>query len=52
MQQKKVKQTYTIPLEYSNGMVRNIKVKAKDRETAERRAMKFNPSAKGVKRNA
>jgi len=50
VQQKKSRQVYTIPLEFANGMTRSVKVKAKDRETAEKRALKFNPGAIGVKR--
>ena len=52
MQKKSKKQLYRIPLEFSNGMTRTVKVKAKDRESAEERALKFHPSAIGVKRDA
>lgn len=52
MQKKKSKQLYRIPLEFPMGVTRTIKVKATDREHAETRALKFNPSAMGVKRNA
>jgi hypothetical protein len=50
VQQKRAKQLYRIPIEFSNGMTRTVKVKAKDRETAEARALKFHPNAIGVKR--
>lgn len=52
MQQKKRKQLYLIPLEFANGMSRTVKVKSTSRENAEKRALKFNPGALGVKQNA
>ena len=52
MREKKSKQLYRIPLEFANGVSRTVKVKAKDRQTAEARALKFHPSALGVKRDA
>lgn len=52
MQQKKTKKVYLIPLEFANGMSRTVRVKAKDREIAEKRALKFHPNAHGVKRDA
>jgi hypothetical protein len=45
------KQMHTIVLTYANGITRTVKVKAKDRETAEARALKRNPNATGVKPN-
>lgn len=51
VQKKKSRQLYRIPLEFTNGMTRTVKVKAKDRETAEARALKFHPGALGVKRD-
>lgn len=51
MRTKKSKQLFTIVVEYANGMTRNVKVRAVSRDVAERKALKFNPSAKGVKRN-
>lgn len=52
MRTKKSKQLFTIVVEFENGMTRNVKVRAVRREVAERKALKFNPSAKGVQRNA
>jgi len=52
LQIKKSKQLYHVDLEYANGMTRRVSVKANDRQTAEKRALKFNRSAIGVKRNA
>ena len=51
MRTKKSKQLFTIVVEFENGMTRNVKVKAVSRDVAERKALKFNPSAKGVKRS-
>lgn len=50
MQLKKSKKLHTIVVEFTNGMTRTVKVKAVDRETAEAKALKFNPAATGVKR--
>lgn len=52
MQLKPKKKPYTIVVEFESGMTRNVKVKATSREVAERKALKFNPTAKGVKRDA
>ena len=52
MRTKKSKRVYTVMVEYENGLTRTVKVKAVSRETAEKRALKFNPNAKGVKRDA
>lgn len=51
MQTKKSKRLYSIVVEFENGMTRTVKVKATDRETAEKRALKFNRTAIGVKRD-
>jgi hypothetical protein len=51
MRTKKSKQLFKIELEYDNGMTRSVKIRATTREIAEKRAMKFNPSARGVKRD-
>ena len=52
MRTKKSKQLFTVVLLYENNMTRNVKVRATSREIAEKRALKRNPSAKGVKRDA
>ena len=49
MRTKSQQQVYTIVLEFPLGIVRSVKVKAGSREVAERRAMKRNPSAIGIK---
>ncbi len=51
MQLQPKKKLYTIEVELSNGLTKLVKVKAIDREHAEQRALKFNPTAVGVKRN-
>jgi len=52
MRTKKSKQVFSIVLVYENNMTRTVKVRAASREVAERRALKRNPSAKGVKYGA
>lgn len=52
MRPKKSKRLYAIVLEFENAMTRTVKIRAVTREIAERRALKFNPSAKGIKRDA
>ena len=52
MQTKKSKKLFNVILEFENGMTRTVKVRAVTREIAEKRAMKFHPSAKGVRRYA
>lgn len=52
LQIKKSKQLYSVMLEFKGGVTRTVTVKAKDRPTAERRALKFHPSAYRVKRDA
>jgi hypothetical protein len=46
------KKIHIVVLEYENGMTRSVKVRAISREAAERKALKFNANAKGIKRNA
>jgi len=46
------KRLYHIELKYPNEMTQIVKIKAINRETAEKRALKFHPNAKGVKHNA
>lgn len=52
MQKSASKKLHTIVVEFPNGNTKIVKVKAVDQETAEERALKFNPSAIGVKRDA
>lgn len=51
MQVKKSKRVYSIVLEFENSVTRTVKVRAVTREVAERKALKRNPSAIGVKQN-
>jgi hypothetical protein len=51
LQTKKSKQLYHIEVEFKNGLTKLVKVKAVNRSTAEKRAMKFHPSAVRVKRD-
>jgi hypothetical protein len=50
LQLKPKKQLYHIEVEFKNGLTKLVKVKAIDRPTAEKRALKFQPTATGVKR--
>ena len=50
MSKKSPKTLHHITVEFRNGSTRLVKVKASSVEVAERRALKFNPSAIGVKR--
>lgn len=50
MQSKKASRVYQITLVYENNLTRDVKVRAKSREVAERRAMKRNPNAIGIQR--
>lgn len=50
MQLRSPKKLYNVEVEFANGLTKNVKVKAVSREQAEQRALKFNPSATGVKR--
>ena len=52
MQKKRSKQLYRIPLEFPGGLSRTVKVKASSREVAETRALKFHPTALGIKRGS
>ncbi|MGG6496926.1 UNVERIFIED_CONTAM: hypothetical protein NY603_28805, partial [Bacteroidetes bacterium 56_B9] len=52
VQTKKSKQLFSITLVYENEMTRTVKVRATTREIAERKALKFNQKAKGVKHGA
>jgi hypothetical protein len=52
MRSKPGQKLYRITLQYKNEMVRTVTVKASSREVAEARALKRNPSALGVKRDA
>jgi len=52
LQIKRSKKLYRVTLEFQNAMTREINVKAVDRPTAEKRALKFHPSALRVKRDA
>lgn len=47
---KGAKKLHTITLVYENNMTRTVQVKASNRDVAERRALKRNPNAVGVKR--
>ncbi len=49
MQTKKSKQVFQVTLEFANNVTRTVKVRAATREVAERKALKFNPTAMGVK---
>lgn len=50
MQKKSSKQVFPIVVEFESGATRTVKVKAVTREQAERRALKFHPTAVGIKR--
>lgn len=47
----KSKRLFHIVLEYENGVTRTVKIRAVTQEIAEKRAVKFHPTAKGVKRS-
>lgn len=49
MRIRKSKQLFNIVLEYENGMVRTVRIRAVTREIAEQRALKFNRGAKRVR---
>jgi hypothetical protein len=51
MRTKKSKQLFNVVVVFENGITRDIKVRAVTREVAERRALKFHPSAKEVRIN-
>jgi hypothetical protein len=50
MRPKPKSKVYNVVLEYANATTRTVQVKASSREVAERRALKHNPGAVGVKR--
>lgn len=50
MQLKSSKQVYSVTLTFANEVTRTVQVKASSREAAERKAIKFNSGATGVKR--
>jgi hypothetical protein len=52
VQLKPTKKMYPIVVEFQNGLTRTVKVRAASRDKAEARAMKFNPSAVRIKRDA
>jgi hypothetical protein len=52
VQSKKASRVYQITLVYENNLTRDVKVRAKSREVAERRALKRNPNAIGVQQRA
>lgn len=43
---------YLITVQFANGLMRTVKVKAASREVAENRALKRNPGALGIKRDS
>lgn len=49
MQLKKSKKLYNVEVELRGGLTKHVKVKAIDRETANNRALKFQPHAIGIK---
>lgn len=51
MRTKQSKKPFSITLEYENGLTKTVMVRAVSREVAEKRALKRNPNAKGVKRH-
>lgn len=51
MRIKKSKQLFTIVLVFENGVTRTVQIRAVSREIAERKALKFNRSARGVQRH-
>lgn len=52
MRTKKVQKVYNVTLVFTNQVTRTVSKKASSLEVAERRALKHNPTAIGVKRNA
>lgn len=47
--QKKVNKLYNIELAYESGLSRTVQVRASSKEIAEKRALKRNPGAIGIK---
>lgn len=52
MQAKASQKVYAVVVQFANGATKTVKVKGSSLEVAEHRALKFHPSAKGVKRDA
>lgn len=52
MRKRATGQMFPIILVFQNSITRTVKVRASSREVAERRALKRNPHALGVKPNA
>lgn len=50
MQPKSLKRVYNVEIEFPNGLSRTVKTKANSKEQAEAKALKFHPSATGIKR--
>lgn len=50
LQTKSNKKLHQVTVEFKNGSTKTITVKATDQDAANKRALKFNPSAIGVKR--
>ena len=50
LQAKTKKKLHVVEVVFPNGTTKTVKVKSADLESAEKRALKFNPSATGVKR--
>jgi hypothetical protein len=50
LQTKSKKKLHHVTVEFPNGTTKLVKVKASDTDAAEQRALKFNPSAIGVKK--
>lgn len=51
MRTRKSKQLFNVVVEFETGVTKTVKIRATTMEIAEKRALKFNPSAKGVKHN-
>lgn len=52
VREKRASRLYRVVLLYANNMTRTVQIKASTREVAEKRALKHNRGAIGVKRNA
>jgi hypothetical protein len=50
LQTKSKKKLHNVTVEFPNGSTKLVKVKAANVDAAEQRALKFNPSATGIKR--
>lgn len=49
LRQKPTQTLYPVTLIFDKGLTRQVRIKASSREVAEKRALKRNPSALGVK---